>query len=222
MSKLKDETKRTRILQAATKVFSQRGFAFAKINEIARDASVADGTIYLYFKNKDDLLLAVFEHNMNLLIPHMKKALETSSHPLEKLRIFIETHLALVTDHKDLARVFQLELQKTQSFMQTPNNLKLEEYLSILEDIIRAGQEENLLRRDFSAPLIKRVIFGALTDTALEWLIASTDVPSLVESAEQIYQMMVGGLAGKTLSEGASLSKSKIKVQSEIGAVPAV
>ena len=88
--------KHRRIIQAAVKVFAQKGFFQAKVSEIARAAGVADGTIYLYFQNKDDILISLFEQEMAGILNDMKKALARAEHPAAKLETFARTHLKLL------------------------------------------------------------------------------------------------------------------------------
>src|SRR6266850_2749509 len=87
--------KRARILDAAIKVFAERGFHTATVAEIARAAGVADGTIYLYFKSKDDLLLRLFDEKMTDLLGEARSALEEEKSAPARLRRFIQLHLAL-------------------------------------------------------------------------------------------------------------------------------
>jgi len=101
--------KRGRILQAAIKVFARKGFYNAKISEIAHQAGVADGTIYLYFKNKDDILICLFEENMGRIIEEFQEKLLRLAPPAEKLRTFIHQHFELVRTMPDLAAVLPLQ-----------------------------------------------------------------------------------------------------------------
>jgi len=115
--KEKDQSKHDKIIEAAIKVFAKKGFYNAKVSEIAREANVADGTIYLYFKNKDDILITLFEEKVDLILGRMEEALANVDDPLEKIRTFVEHHLRLTHDNKYLAEVIQIELRSSSKFM---------------------------------------------------------------------------------------------------------
>src|ERR1043165_3155789 len=96
------------ILRAAIKVFARSGFFNSKVADVAREAGVADGTVYLYFKNKDDILVSIFNHVMDLALDAGRKRLEAVSDPLEKLKQIVQAHLDLLGRDRDLAVVFQV------------------------------------------------------------------------------------------------------------------
>jgi TetR/AcrR family fatty acid metabolism transcriptional regulator len=106
-----------RIIEAAIKVFAKKGFYNSKVSDVAEEADVADGTIYLYFKNKDDLLISIFEHSMDFFFQQAKDHLQGIESPSEKLKKFIALHLALVQKNQNLATVIQIELRSSHKFM---------------------------------------------------------------------------------------------------------
>jgi len=212
MSKAKDERKRRGILQAATKIFGEKGFKATKISQIAREAGVADGTIYLYFKNKEDLLTAAFEFNMDQFIPQVKNTLKNLNHPLEQIRTFIEMHLQYIEEHQELARVFQVELHQNEKLSQERNNPKFHEYLELLNQTIQSAQDQAWIRSDIKPDIIKRILFGSLSEMALYRTISPETSPSLSECSQHVYQIIIEGLknseklAGKPIPDEARLS----------------
>src|SRR6476659_5828599 len=92
--------KRERILAAAERIFARHGFFAAKVSDVAKEAGVADGTIYLYFKNKDDLLISLFERRMQEVNERLREATAkvAGRGPVEELRAFVKTYLQLVHD----------------------------------------------------------------------------------------------------------------------------
>ena len=124
--------KRERILKAATHVFAQHGFYNSTISEIAKKAAVADGTIYLYFKNKDDLLISLFEAEMANIIHKMKEEIAREEGFENKIRKFIQVHLDLIAENKELAEVLQIELRQSHKFMKEYMGTKLNDYLNII------------------------------------------------------------------------------------------
>src|SRR5436305_3173336 len=117
--------KRTRIMDAAIKVFAERGFHSATVAEIARAAGVADGTIYLYFKSKDDLLLRLFDEKMTQLLAEAKAALAEERDAPARLKRFIQLHFSLVEKNPDLASVLVVELRQSAQFLKSADRQKL-------------------------------------------------------------------------------------------------
>ena len=164
----KNPEKRIRILDAALKVFATRGFYNAKVSEVAREAGVADGTIYLYFESKDALLIALFEDRMQRIIARANDELARSEGSvLDKIRQAIALHLSLVLDDPDLAEFITVELRQSGQFVKEYDNPKFTEYLRIFRDLVLAGQEQGLIRRTVDARLVVRAIFGALDELLL-------------------------------------------------------
>lgn len=164
--------KRERILDAAEHVFAQHGFFAAKVSEIAKEAGVADGTIYLYFKNKDDLLISLFESRMERVNAHL--ALETAKHkaPRAKLDAFIRAYLALVKEQPAAAEVLTVELRQSAKFMKgQPANPKFAELLRLLASIVADGQRAGVFTDGIPAPVAARMIFGLVDEMALAWLL---------------------------------------------------
>ena len=124
----KNPEKRVRILDAALKVFATRGFYNAKVSEVAREAGVADGTIYLYFESKDALLIALFEDRMQRIIARANDELARSEGSvLDKIRQAIALHLSLVVDDPDLAEFITVELRQSGKFIKEYDNTKITE-----------------------------------------------------------------------------------------------
>jgi len=164
----KNPEKRIRILDAALKVFATRGFYNAKVSEVAKEAGVADGTIYLYFESKDALLIALFEDRMQRLIARANDEIaRTEGTVLDKIRQAIALHLSLVLDDPDLAEFITVELRQSGKFVKEYDNPKFTEYLRIFRDLVLAGQEQGLIRRTVDARLVVRAIFGALDELLL-------------------------------------------------------
>src|SRR5262245_55757880 len=138
--------KRERILEAAVRVFAEKGFYGAKVSEIAREAGVADGTIYLYFKSKDDLLISLFEDRMAQINGALREKLATEPNALARLRRFIEMHLELVENRRELVEVLTVELRQSSKFMREYKNPKFAEFLKILAAVIDEGQRSGELR----------------------------------------------------------------------------
>lgn len=190
------QDKRERILAAAVKVFAERGFYNAKVSQVASEAGVADGTIYLYFKNKDDLLIETFEDRMNWINERLREGIQDERSPLENLRHFVRMHLMLAIHARDLAEFITVELRQSSKFLKEYKNTKFAEYLNILVGLITRGQESGLFRGDLDARLAARAIFGMLDEVMLTLVLARKQPTEeqIVQHAEQVERLVLGGL----------------------------
>ena len=140
--------KRERILKAAASVFARKGFYNSRVAEIAKEANVADGTIYLYFKNKDEILTSLFEEEMTKIIKNLRDELSPIEDTESKIRKFIEKHLSLIEENRELAEVIQIELRQSHKFMKEYKGTKFRDYLNIISSIIIEGQKKGEIRED--------------------------------------------------------------------------
>src|SRR6266545_5987207 len=152
--------KRDRILQSAMRVFASKGFFGAKVSDIAEDAGVADGTIYLYFRSKDDLLISLFEEQMERVNAELVRAMEGAERATDKLRSFIHAYMDLVAQNRHAAEVITIELRQSAKFMKEYRNPRFAEFLKTLAAVIDEGQRHGRFRADVPAPIAARALFG--------------------------------------------------------------
>ena len=164
--------KRERILTAAERIFARRGFFAAKVSDVAKEAGVADGTIYLYFKSKDDLLISLFERRMTQVNETLRTTIASIASPREQLRAIIKTYLQLVHDEPTAAEVLTIELRQSSKFMKEYENPQFADFLRLLGGIITAAQDQGELDRSIPAHVAARMIFGMLDELALAWVLA--------------------------------------------------
>jgi TetR/AcrR family fatty acid metabolism transcriptional regulator len=194
---MKAVNKHTRIITAATKVFAKKGFFNARISDIAKDAKVADGTIYLYFNNKYDILISVFEEEIGKLIDQVKKSLAKESDPQKMLEIFANKHLLAMKKNKNLAEVIQIELRQTHKIVKDYRNTTFTDYIEIVADIIRAGQESAIFCPEIQPDLAKRAFFGALDEISRVWNISLETHYTVDETTHQVLLIFLNGLKSK-------------------------
>lgn len=191
---MKDESKHQKILQAAIKVFSEKGFYNSRVSEIAKEANVADGTIYLYFKNKDDILISLFEEEFAKIVRDMRAELAREKDALQKIKRFAITHLSIVSHHPHLAEVMGVEVRQSTKFMKEYVNQPFIEYLNIIRSVVIEGQEKGLLRKDLTPGVMKRALFGALDEMARYWVLSAKKKHSINEAALQISDVFIRGM----------------------------
>jgi len=191
---MKSADKHSKIIRAATKVFAKKGFFNARISDIAKEAKVADGTIYLYFNNKFDILISVFEQEIGKLIDQVKALIDQEDNPQKQLDIFITRHLTEMKKNKNLAEVIQIELRQTNKVIKDYRNNNFSEYVNIISTIIKKGQEQNIYRKDILPGIAKRAIFGALDEISRVWNINIDKEYTVEEAAKQVTDIFLAGI----------------------------
>ena len=192
MARRKSDDKRQRILQAAVKIFARKGYHGARVSEIARRADVADGTIYLYFRNKEDILVSLFDEVMSEHLEKGRKELATLEGAAAKLLSVAECHLRLLGSNRDLAIVFQVELRQSIKFLERFTATWLHEYFSLVADVMEEGQEEGTLRPDLNRKLATKLFYGALDEMVMSWIIGGKDY-DLTRLARPTVELFLNG-----------------------------
>ena len=182
------------ILRAAIKVFAGSGFFNSKVADVAREAGVADGTVYLYFKNKDDILASIFNHYMENALAAGRARLAEINHPVEKLRRIVHAHLEGLGRDRNLAVVFQVELRSSSKFMEQFSATKVTEYLELIREVIEEGQQSGVFRSGLNTKIAAKVLFGALDEMATNWVLSHKRY-SLVSTAEPVLDVFLNGIA---------------------------
>lgn len=185
--------KRQRILDAAVKVIAKNGFQGTTISEVAAEAGVADGTIYLYFENKDALLVSIFEEAMDQFIAMGLDRIKDCATPLDKIYAIAELHLKNLGSNEYLANVFQIELRHSIHIMKKFSQTKLREYFKIIEGVIQEAQASGQLRKELDSWTAVKVLFGALDEMATNWILRKKDY-DLGELARPTVDMLVKGM----------------------------
>ncbi len=197
MSGLKDKgDKRERILNAAVACFARQGFYRTRIKDIASDAGVADGTVYLYFKNKEALLESIFSSVMVGFLDRGRLRTAAGSAP-ERLSGLLELHLSGLGADRDLATVFQIELRHSARLMESVGQGLLRDYFRLIAEILEAGQREGSIRADLDPRFAARCIFGLVDETATAWILHGAD-RRLEEMAAPLLDFIFHGLLGNS------------------------
>jgi len=197
--------KRSLITEAAVDVFAAKGFHQARVSDIARRAGVADGTIYLYFKNKEDLLLSIFEEKMDQLLEGLGEALADAHDPVEQIRRFARFHFQQVRDNRAAAEVLQVELRLSNKFLKEYRPEKLWAYLGVFGQIVREGQAGGVFRDDIDPFIGMWSFFGALDELAMQWVLSKKqDRFPLEAAADQVADVFIRGMSVGTADHAAS------------------
>jgi len=165
------ELKHEKILRAATEVFANKGYFEARMTDVAKQAEVADGTLYLYFEGKEHLLLSIFDDVLDRFINRLEEEMAQLDEPVAKLKVMIRLHLETLGRDPALAQVLQIETRHSRRFMSVFTRGKLGEYLNLLRRIIEEGQESGAFRRDINPGLATNVVFGAVDELVMSWVL---------------------------------------------------
>ena len=183
--------KRDAILRAAIDVFAERGYFNAQVADVARVAGVAAGTVYLYFRNKDDLLISIFERSMREALAEGRAAAEVGD-PVERLRRFARLHLARLGRDRNLAIVFQVELRQSTKFMEHFSSTLLRDYLGLIRAALVEGQQTGAFRPEINPTAAAKMFFGALDEMATNWILSRRRY-CLESEAELVVDVFVNG-----------------------------
>ena len=188
--------KRARIVNAAVDIFAEKGFRTARVSDIARLAGVADGTIYLYFKSKEEILISIFEEKMDLLLKGLRLTLADATNSPDKISRFAKFHLGQVAANPAVAEVLQVELRLSHKFLREYRPEKLWEYLGIFEDIVRQGQKAGVFRDDVDPFVSSWSFFGGMDEIAMQWVLSKKSQRiDLDSAAHQIATIFTRGLS---------------------------
>src|SRR5688572_15684625 len=185
--------KREAILRSAISVFARNGYFNSKVADIAREAGVADGTVYLYFKSKEEILHSIFDRSVEDALGAARKKIKRIADPGEKLRQIAHLHLERLGADRDLAVVFQVELRGSTKFMEEFSAAGFAEYLSLIRSTFEEGQRAGLFRADLNARVVAKVLFGALDEMATNWILSKRRY-KLAPMADQVLDIFLNGV----------------------------
>jgi TetR/AcrR family fatty acid metabolism transcriptional regulator len=175
-------------------VFAENGFFQSRVSAIAERAGVADGTIYLYFKNKEELLLAAIANAFDAFLELARAEIQASPDPREQLRRLALLHLTALGSDRNLATVFQTELRQSARFLMQFSQHQLKRYFDVIREVVRAGQRSGVFRQELSDKIVANCFFGALDEMVTSWLLSEHEYP-LAGAADAVVEFVLGGLA---------------------------
>jgi TetR/AcrR family fatty acid metabolism transcriptional regulator len=190
---LRNSSKRERILRAATDVFARSGYFNAKVAEIAKAAGVADGTIYLYFDGKEDILITIFREHTRNYLQSLERDLANVRKAEDRIRVAIRHHLQALGRDRNLAVVTQVELRHSLKFLSLFSQQEVADYLNMIRKIVEQGQSEGVFRRSLHPQLVAKSVFGILDELVTSWMLSEKDY-SLAEQADQVADLLLNGL----------------------------
>ncbi|MGE6628952.1 TetR/AcrR family transcriptional regulator [Bacillus sp. NPDC077027] len=181
------------IIDAAVVVIAENGYHQSQVSKIAKQAGVADGTIYLYFKNKEDILISLFKEKMGQFIERMEEEIKQKPSATEKLLLLIQEHFRLLANDHHLALVTQLELRQSNLELRQKINEVLKGYLNMLDYILTEGKKTREFKQNLDVRLARQMVFGTIDETATTWVMNDQkyDLPAL---AENVHDLLLNGI----------------------------
>ena len=186
--------KREAILRAATKVFAESGYFNSKVADVARVAGVADGTVYLYFKSKEEILRSIFDRGVGDAIREARARTAALADPRDRLKEIARLHLERLGADRDLAVVFQVELRGSTKFLEEFSAGGFAEYLALIRETFEEGQRAGAFRRELNAKVVAKVLFGALDEMATNWILSKRRY-KLAPMADEVLDIFLGGVS---------------------------
>ncbi|HET7628261.1 MAG TPA: TetR/AcrR family transcriptional regulator [Bacillales bacterium] len=191
----RNQPKYGKIIDAAVVVIAEHGFERAQISKIAKQAGVADGTIYLYFKNKEDLLLSLFREKMGQFIESIENEIAGKTRVRDRLFTLIDMHFRQLAADYSLAIVTQLELRQSNKGLRAKIGEVLKRYLKLIDDILVEGMDQGVFDADLDVRLARQMIFGTLDETVTNWVLNEGKYDLAALSAD-VNRLLIRGLSG--------------------------
>jgi TetR/AcrR family transcriptional regulator, fatty acid metabolism regulator protein len=193
MARTSDGNKKERIMDAAVVEIAHRGYHQTTVARIAKRAGVADGTIYLYFKNKEEILFSLFDRAMGRFINEGRTLLEEPGSATEKMRRIIDLHLTLVGEDRDQAIITQVELRHSLHFMDQLSRAQVGEYLGLIGQVVVEGQQNGEFRAELDPVFAAKAVFGVLDEMATDWVLSRRNT-RLESKAAVVGDFLLAGL----------------------------
>ncbi|BAU26930.1 TetR family transcriptional regulator [Aneurinibacillus soli] len=181
------------IIDAAVKVIARYGYHQAQVSKIAREASVADGTIYLYFDSKEDILISLFREKMGLFIKTIQERIDKFERAEDQLRELIYLHLWQLSQNRSFAVVTQIELRQSNLKVRMGINEVIKKYLNMIDQIILLGKQQQVFRADVEHAIVRKMIFGTLDEAVTSWVMNEREY-ELVSLVDPLHNLFVHGL----------------------------
>ena len=193
---MSEPDKHQQIIEAAVRVFARNGYYNSRVADIAKEAGIAGGTIYLYFETKDEILVTLFREKMAEFVADVRKAIAAEGDAVAKLRRLITLHVQILEENPDLAEVVQVELRQGQKFFRGASGAEVNAYFSLIASVLEEGVASGVFRKDLPVKLATKALFGAMDQMATSWVLGKRSY-KLSVTADDMAEIFLNGLAAK-------------------------
>jgi len=194
---MRDPDKPQQIIGAAVRVFARKGYYNSRVSDIAREAGIAAGTIYLYFKTKDDILVTLFRDKMAEFVDSLRKAIAGERDAASKVRTLVRLHFSLLEEDPELAEVLQVELRQGQKFFRDASGQEIGAYFALIGSVLAEGVGEGRFRSSLSVKVATKMLFGAMDQMATSWVLGKRGY-RLADTADVVAEIFLQGVAATT------------------------
>ena len=191
---MRDSGKSQQIIDAAIRVFARTGYYNSRVSDIAREAGIASGTIYLYFKTKDEILVTLFREKMAQWVDSVRREIALVSDPVAQLRRLVALHFSVLESNPDLAEVVQVELRQGHKFFRGASAHEVSAYFALIGGVLEAGMASGQIRRDVPVKLATKMLFGAMDQIATSWVLGKRAY-RLSDAAESVATIFLKGVS---------------------------
>ena len=191
---MRESDKHPQIIEAAVRVFARNGYYNSRVSDIAREAGVASGTIYLYFKTKEEILVSLFREKMAAWVAYVREAIADESDPVAKIRRLVALHFSVLEKDPALAEVVQVELRQGHKFFRGASAHEVSAYFELIGSVLEEGQAAGVFRDDVLVNVATKVLFGAMDQMATSWVLGKRKY-RLTEAAEAVATVFLRGVS---------------------------
>ncbi len=191
---MRDPDKPQQIIEAAVRVFARKGYFNSRVSDVAREAGIAAGTIYLYFKTKEDILTTLFREKMAEFVAKLWKAMADQPDPVSKVRRLVYLHFDLLERNPELAEVVQIELRQGQKFFRGASSQEIASYFALIGSVLEEGVAAGRFRANLPVKVATKMLFGAMDQMATSWVLGKREY-RLVDTADAVANLFLQGVA---------------------------
>jgi TetR/AcrR family transcriptional regulator, fatty acid metabolism regulator protein len=193
---MRDPEKPQQIIEAAVRVFARKGYFNSRVSDIAREAGIAAGTIYLYFRTKEDILITLFREKMSVFVSSMRRAIADEPNAVAKVRRLVHLHFEMLEGDPDLAEVVQVELRQGQKFFRGASSQEIAAYFALIGSVLEEGVGQGHFKSDLPVKVATKMLFGAMDQMATSWVLGKRGY-RLVDTAPAVADLFLQGVAAR-------------------------
>jgi len=194
MPRRKEEGKRKKILDAATRIFARKGFHGANISDIAHEAGVAHGTVYTYFGSKDDLLASIFHENLSELVGYVRSEVQNEKNAEAKFRRMIALQIKLIEQNPELTELMLVEFPRTGKFLDHSTINTLSAYIDMIADVLKEGMAEGTFDDTMDIDVVATMIYSAIQGIATRWILYMRQYPLIEKVTDEVSNVFLKGI----------------------------
>ena len=200
----KTEARKIKILAAATRIFSDKGFSDATISEIAKAAEVSDAFVYEYFSTKENLLFSIPRQHMQKLHEDLEFHLKLIRGTVNKLHATLYVQMLYYSQNPEFTAVLLLMLKHNRKFIDTDAHKEIRNYLKIVDRCISEGIASGEILADIDPYYLRATLIGSLEHIVINWLLRKKP-ENLMDAFEPMFQICLNLIQKKTLFSGCPL-----------------